>query len=295
MSITVVNSVAQLNSLTTNPAAVSVIDFHAVWCGPCKAIAPVYQKLAGQYAGRVQFLKVDVDQVPDVAQKFNVKAMPTFAVLRGSAKVDEMAGANPAGLSALIAKHAPAAGAGASASGSGSQDKGLEGFVSLNSEIDQSQVHCLNESAEHPLKDMLRGGDDKWLESDADEQLLLHIPIQQSIKLRALRFTTNSSHAKHAPRTIKVYVNNPGVDFDAAEGGGAEAAQEIVLDEEQARGKKVVELRFVRFQNVKHLSIFVADNQSGGDEDVTRIDSLELVGLAVEGTNMSDLKKLEDE
>lgn len=243
--------------------------------------------------------------------------MPTFAVLRGSAKVDEMAGANPAGLSALIAKHAPAAGAGASASGSGSQDKGLEGFVSLrlaqrlhvrltdlapatwqvslNSEIDQSQVHCLNESAEHPLKDMLRGGDDKWLESDADEQLLLHIPIQQSIKLRALRFTTNSSHAKHAPRTIKVYVNNPGVDFDAAEGGGAEAAQEIVLDEEQARGKKVVELRFVRFQNVKHLSIFVADNQSGGDEDVTRIDSLELVGLAVEGTNMSDLKKLEDE
>lgn len=164
--------------------------------------------------------------------------------------------------------------------------------VSLNSQIDQSQVHCLNESSEHMLKDMLRGGGDKWLESDADEQLLLHIPIQQSIKLRALRFTTASSKSAHAPKTIKVFVNAPGVDFDSAE-GGAEAAQEVVLDETQARGEKVVELRFVRFQNVKHLAIFVVDNQGG--EDVTRIDKLELVGLAVEGTNMSDLKKLDDE
>ncbi|KWU43554.1 thioredoxin-like protein 1-like protein [Rhodotorula sp. JG-1b] len=293
MSITVINSLAQLDALTANKDAVSVIDFHAVWCGPCKAIAPIYQKLAAQYAGRVQFLKVDVDQVPAVAQKFNVSAMPTFVVLKGPAKVEEMRGANPAGLTALIAKHAPAAGAGAGPSGSGSsQDKGLEGFVSLNSQIDQSQVHCLNESSEHMLKDMLRGGGDKWLESDADEQLLLHIPIQESIKLRALRFTTASSKSAHAPKTVKIFVNAPGVDFDSAE-GGAEAAQEFVLDEEQARGEKVVELRFVRFQNVKHLAIFVVDNQGG--EDVTRIDKLELVGLAVEGTNMSDLKKLDDE
>lgn len=54
MSITVINSLAQLDALTANKDAVSVIDFHAVWCGPCKAIAPIYQKLAAQYAGRVQ-------------------------------------------------------------------------------------------------------------------------------------------------------------------------------------------------------------------------------------------------
>lgn len=150
----------------------------------------------------------------------------------------------------------------------------------------------MNESGEHMLKDMLRGGGDKWLESDADEQLLLHIPIQQSIKLRALRFTTVSSKLQHAPKTVKIFVNAPGVDFDSAD-GGAEAAQEVALDEAQARGDKVVELRFVRFQNVKHLAIFVVDNQGG--EDVTRIDKLELVGLAVEGTNMSDLKKLDDD
>lgn len=60
------------------------------WCGPCKAIAPVYQRLASQFAGRVQCLKVDVDQVPAVAQRFSVSAMPTFVVLKGSNKVDEV-------------------------------------------------------------------------------------------------------------------------------------------------------------------------------------------------------------
>ena len=59
------------------------------WCGPCKAIAPVYQRLASQFPA-VAFLKVDVDQVPAVAQRFSVTAMPTFIVLKGSTKVDEV-------------------------------------------------------------------------------------------------------------------------------------------------------------------------------------------------------------
>lgn len=163
--------------------------------------------------------------------------------------------------------------------------------TSLNSQIDLSQIHCLNEAAGHTIKDLLRGGGDKWLESDADEQLLLHIPFQQSIKLRAIRFTTLSSHSANAPKTIKLFVNQSGVDFDNAE--STEAAQEVVLDEAQAKGEKSVELRFVRFQNVGHLSIFVVDNQGG--EDVTRVDKLELIGVSVEGTNMADLKKMEEE
>lgn len=163
--------------------------------------------------------------------------------------------------------------------------------TSLNSQIDLSQIHCLNEADGHTIKELLRGGGDKWLESDADEQLLLHIPIQQSIKLRAIRFTTLPSHSAKAPKTIKLFVNQSGVDFDNAE--STEAAQEVVLDEAQAKGEKAVELRFVRFQNVGHLSIFVVDNQGG--EDVTRIDKLELIGVSVDGTNMADLKKMEEE
>lgn len=77
----------------------------------------------------MQFLKVDVDRAEDVAQEFRVQAMPTFMVLRGSQKIDELKGANPGALTALVKKYAPAIGA--SASGSKEPvEKGLEGFVS---------------------------------------------------------------------------------------------------------------------------------------------------------------------
>ncbi|GAA5887258.1 hypothetical protein JCM6882_002465 [Rhodosporidiobolus microsporus] len=290
MSITAVTSLSQLDGLTADQRTVSVIDFWAGWCGPCKAIAPVFQRLAGQYAGRVQFLKVDVDAARDVAARFQVSAMPTFVVMKGSSKVDEMKGANPAGLMALVSKHAPT-GSAANAGSGVPVEKGLEGFSVLSAAIDQSQVHCLNESSDHTLKHLLRGGGDKYLESDADEQLLLQIPLNQAVKLRALRFSTFPSASQFAPKTLRLFVNQPSVDFDSGE--AMEPAQELVLDEEQAKGTKSVELRFVRFQNVNHLSIFVVDNQ--GSEDVTRIDKLELIGLTNDGMKMEDLRKGEDD
>ncbi|GAA5890606.1 hypothetical protein JCM5296_004312 [Sporobolomyces johnsonii] len=292
MSIIVVTSLAQLDSLTTDQRTVSVIDFHAVWCGPCKAIAPVYQRLATQYSGKVQFLKVDVDQAQDVARRFAVQAMPTFIVMKGSSKVDEMKGANPAGLEQLVRKHAPESGAPASAGTGTPAEKGLEGFTSLNSAIDNSQIQCLNEASEHTVRDLMKGGGDKWLESDSDEQLLLHIPVNQSIKLRALRFSTLPSSLPQAPKSIKLFVNQSSLGFDEAE--SQEAAQEFELTEDQAKGLEAVQLRFVRFQNVSHLTIFVASNQ--GDEDSTRIDKLELIGVPIEGTaDLAGLKKMDDE
>ncbi|CEQ42193.1 SPOSA6832_03967, partial [Sporobolomyces salmonicolor] len=262
MSITVVTSLAQLDSLTTDQRTVSVIDFHAVWCGPCKAIAPVYQRLAAQYSGKVQFLKVDVDQAQDVARRFAVQAMPTFIVMKGSSK---MKGANAAG---------------------------LEQLTSLNSAIDNSQIQCLNEASEHTIRDLMKGGGDKWLESDSDEQLLLHIPVNQSIKLRALRFSTLPSSLPQAPKSIKVFVNQSSIGFDEAE--SQDAAHEFELTEDQAKGLEAVQLRFVRFQNVSHLTIFVASNQ--GDQDSTRIDKLDLIGVPIEGTaDLAGLKKLDDE
>ncbi|GAA5975585.1 hypothetical protein JCM5350_002659 [Sporobolomyces pararoseus] len=294
MTITSVNSLQHFYQLTEDDNKVSLVDFFATWCGPCKAIAPVVEKLATEYSGRIQFLKVDVDRVQDLAQEFRVQAMPTFLVMKGSQKIDEMKGANPAALMALVKKHAPSSGSGG-ASGSGSSstpiEKGLEGFASLNSSIDLSQIQCLNEASGHTIKDLLKGGGDKWLESDADEQLLLQIPINQSIKLRALRFTT-LANTKSAPKSIRLFVNKSSVGFDEAE--SQEPAQEFELTEAQATGKEAVQLRFVRFQNVSHLSIFVASNQ--GEEDVTRIDKLDLIGVPIEGTaDLSGLQKNDDE
>ncbi|ORY77557.1 thioredoxin-like protein [Leucosporidium creatinivorum] len=82
------------------------VDFHATWCGPCKTIAPIYANLAKQYP-QVTFLRVDVDKVQPVAQKYKVAAMPTFLAIKGEqGVVDTLKGADPQGLTNLIARHA---------------------------------------------------------------------------------------------------------------------------------------------------------------------------------------------
>eukprot|EP00850_Spirogloea_muscicola_P011164 SM000068S20596 [mRNA] locus=s68:434021:434770:+ [translate_table: standard] len=81
-----------------------VVDFSATWCGPCRAIAPTFAALSKKYPNIV-FLKVDVDDVPDVAAACKISAMPTFQVFRNKHKVDELVGASPPKLEELVGKY----------------------------------------------------------------------------------------------------------------------------------------------------------------------------------------------
>lgn len=82
-----------------------VVDFTATWCGPCRAIAPIFSALATEFS-HVDFLKVDVDVNQETAVSCGVRAMPTFQIFRGGAKVAELKGANPDALRQLIQQHA---------------------------------------------------------------------------------------------------------------------------------------------------------------------------------------------
>eukprot|EP01026_Neomeris_dumetosa_P046260 TRINITY_DN39359_c0_g1_i5.p3 TRINITY_DN39359_c0_g1~~TRINITY_DN39359_c0_g1_i5.p3 ORF type:complete len:151 (-),score=29.42 TRINITY_DN39359_c0_g1_i5:273-725(-) len=108
-----------LSESNTFGGKVVVVDFHAQWCGPCKAIAPQYEQLAQQYPD-VIFLKVDVDQLPGIAQSCSVSAMPTFQAFVKGQKVGEVVGANIAGLQTLIqnARNQVGAGSGQKLGGS---------------------------------------------------------------------------------------------------------------------------------------------------------------------------------
>ena len=59
-----------------------VVDFFAEWCGPCKAMAPALDLVAKEMAGKVKVVKLDVDQNPEVTQKFRIQAMPTLMVFK---------------------------------------------------------------------------------------------------------------------------------------------------------------------------------------------------------------------
>ena len=59
-----------------------VVDFHAEWCGPCKAMAPALEQLAKELSGKVKVVKVDVDKNPAVTGKYGIRAMPTLLVFK---------------------------------------------------------------------------------------------------------------------------------------------------------------------------------------------------------------------
>jgi thioredoxin 1 len=81
-----------------------VIDFSATWCGPCKQIAPLFKELS-EAVSDVIFVKVDVDDNPDTAAKYQVSAMPTFLFIKAGEVVDRLMGASPARLQELIEEH----------------------------------------------------------------------------------------------------------------------------------------------------------------------------------------------
>ncbi len=60
-----------------------LVDFYATWCGYCKQLAPTIDQLAGEYSGRADFFKVDVDKSPELAQRYSVSSLPTVLVFRG--------------------------------------------------------------------------------------------------------------------------------------------------------------------------------------------------------------------
>ena len=78
----------------TIESGVVVVDFFATWCGPCKMLSPVIDELSGELEN-VNFLKVDIDQSMDLAQKFKIVSVPTLKVFKNGEEVDTLMGFMP--------------------------------------------------------------------------------------------------------------------------------------------------------------------------------------------------------
>ncbi|KAH9946405.1 DUF1000-domain-containing protein [Epithele typhae] len=167
--------------------------------------------------------------------------------------------------------------------------------ASLLEYLESPQLNCLNEAPQHTLKGILadkkKNTGSAYLQSDADEQLLLNIPFNQTVKIRAIALQT--AEVARGPRTVRLLINRPSLSFEDGEEASA-VVQELELSEADVREGRKVPLRFVRFQSVTSLHAFVVSNQGGEDE--TRVDAIDVFGMPVMGTrDVSGLKKVEDE
>lgn len=89
----IIKSAAEYDAVLNNNEKVFV-DFYADWCGPCKMLGPVVEEVSHEY-GDVKFIKVNVDQLPDVAGRYGIMSIPTMLVFRNGEKVESAVGFMP--------------------------------------------------------------------------------------------------------------------------------------------------------------------------------------------------------
>jgi len=74
-----------------------LIDFWAVWCGPCKMIAPIVEEVSKEYDGKFKVGKMDIDNNPNTAMKYGIRSIPTLLIFKDGKVVDQIVGAVPKG------------------------------------------------------------------------------------------------------------------------------------------------------------------------------------------------------
>lgn len=162
--------------------------------------------------------------------------------------------------------------------------------VDLLEFIDWSGVECLNQSGSRIISNALKQGyrEDEGLilESDADEQLLIYIPFLQIIKLHSIII---KGPEEEGPKTVKLYSNREHMGFSNV--NDFPPSDIVNLSSDNLKGNPVP-VKYVKFQNVRSLTIFIEDNQSGSE--VTKVHKIALIGTTVETTDMKGLKKIED-
>ncbi|KAL5333543.1 PITH domain-containing protein [Aspergillus crustosus] len=321
-----IKSKEQFNNLLTSSTFV-VADFHAQWCGPCHAIAPVYEQLSSQLSrpNRITFTKIDVDERQDIAQAYGVRAMPTFIVFERGRVTNTIQGADASKLSQVIRKLAAEAGKSEPASSKIESEFAdgpwvgtatPKGYSDITEEYDVKGVELLNRDSEFGTvrtifesskPSALGNGKGKdspdWVESDTDEQLMLFIPFKSTLKVHSLHITSlpptegedDDDEVPMRPKTIHLYTNRAHVlGFDEAE--DIPPVQKVTIESgewDPKTGTAKIDLRFVKFQTVFSLNVFFVDGD--GDSEKIRVDRIRIFGEAGEKREMGKLEKIGDE
>ncbi|KAI0147668.1 DUF1000-domain-containing protein [Xylariaceae sp. FL1272] len=321
-----IESVAQFSALLRDNKLV-VADFYANWCGPCKQIAPVYEQLSQSISKPklITFVKVntEADGAKDLAQEYAVSALPTFILFRDGELVEKVRGANVPGLTSLIQKLTKdldsAKDTGASGSGSsGIAWRGADlprGYTDISDVVDVKGLELLNASYISSVRTLFNkdkpaalSGDASTsvekdcVDSETDDQLLLYVPFNSAVKLHTLQITSlppanadddDDEGGPSRPKNIKLFTNRPhNLGFEEAQDIDPTQTIEIKDSDWNSNGTANLPLRFVRFQNISSLVIFI---EVGDEDEKVRVDRVRLIGESGEKREMGKLEKVGDE
>lgn len=299
-----------------------MVKFTAAWCGPCQVIAPVYERLS-EATNNVKFLEVDVDQSQAIAAKHKVTSMPTFVSFHKKKEHKRLSGANPQALAGAVKELSdlnPSAtvsnGAGDASSAAALSDSSAlgpevkkyvtKGYELLNDTIMTSSSDVLNvlqvkEDQTATLFDITKAPVTEnypTVVSDADSQILIYAPFMNKTKAYSILIKASADSKTpdgddtQRPSKIKVWANTTGtIAFeDAASGDGCLHEADIPESSYDENGWAEIQLRFVRFQNVGSLLIFI----DGEDEDEsTSIQKVAIVGSKGESLASQVVQKID--
>ncbi|KAL2212306.1 DUF1000-domain-containing protein [Sarocladium strictum] len=307
-----ISSKGQFDALLKSSRIV-VADFYADWCGPCKAIAPLYESLSESLSrpNLVTFVKINSDEQTELGQQYSVSGLPTFLVFRDGKVIEKVRGANQAELRSVVQKLASEVES--LGSGSGGQWSGAEipkGYVDITEEVEIRNCELLNADEDAgPVKVLFdsakpsalgegAGSKKDWVQSGADDQLLLFIPFQSTIKLHTLQITsippTDDEDAPSRPSEIHLYTNRPqNMDFSEADDTDPTQVISLTAKDWNEEGTANIPLRFVKFQKTTTLIVYV--QKGDGEAETVRLDRIKLIGDAGSKREMGKLQKVGDE
>lgn len=285
-------------------------NFTASWCGPCKAIKPFIDTLYKKKDyKKIEFVRIDVDDCKDIASEFSITSIPTIVILELKKEVDRINSGIPQLLPQKLDELAKKANSDTSSGVRGSQvslSKDIEqlvpnGFEILNDSINNDETVTLN------LMPLLRNNSDvksifrtepavkPTAYTDADSQAMLFVQFNNISKVHSILIHLTKPEASDCtvldedeletecqpPSLVKVWANKPSIlSFDEASSDNS--AQNITkVEVAEIPGWFEIKLKYVRFQSVQTLNIFI----DGVDEDShTIIDSIYFVGIRGDAT-----------
>ena len=218
----------------------------AEWCGPCKAIAPFVVSLASKYPN-IKFIKINIDTQKELASRFQIASIPSFITFKNGKLVERVSGANPAAIEKLVVKLTEPS------TPNVSTGRCPPGYTSLKGSVTKNQLEGLNVK-EQGLADVLISKKGH-MESDCDEQMILSVPFNASVKLHSIELTVQD--LQKAPKMIKLFINQA-FTFDDVD--SMPVIQEIELTKDDYKPVDdafiaLVEVKFVKFQKVPKLNV----------------------------------------